>query len=374
MASLAAVNVLVAVGSVDGMAGSAAYARHLQNRNMQLIFTQAFQVNTIDIAKWPANSQVGFIDLGVNNEGTTPNPQMTIDFVDRIYKAGHTIRFIADEHGKQAWKDVLEKCGHTTTELSIKPKNREKYSSSCAVLKKAFGESVDPQTKALLEAGDEADKMNFNTHFGRIFNECVKSNITDPTRRPYVVQHMAFNNTADSKIEGWMKEYQEMQNNLPTILGTCQDLGDLIFLHDCTVGRHDATAVFNAAYKINSVVISKGTNVVYTMSPVVVLKGTNVFLEGKSQVGASIGTNKTTINVLKTVQDAGITASGMPAKVNFALKDLDKAIEAVRKAIENIDRQDLNTAIEALFRAGKINTTSSSGLDAITKGIGNINL
>lgn len=44
-------NVIVAVGSVDGMAGAAAYIRHSGNLDTQLIFTQAFQVNTIDVSK-----------------------------------------------------------------------------------------------------------------------------------------------------------------------------------------------------------------------------------------------------------------------------------------------------------------------------------
>lgn len=319
MASLPHVNVLVAVGSVDGMAGSAAYMRHTKSRDIQLIFTQAFQVNTIDVAKWPANSQVGFINLGVNNEGTSPNPQITIDFVKTIYESGHTIRFIADGHSKQAWKEVLEKCGHKTDELSIKPKDREKYSSSSSVLKKAFGESADSHTKALLDAGDEADKMNLNTDLGRIFNNCTKSNMGDTSRRIYAAQHLAFNETADAKIVAWMKEYEEIQSNLSKILDTRQDLGDGISLYDCTIGRHDATAVFHDAYKTGSIVV---------------LKGTAVFVEGKPQTGISIATSKKSLDILKIVQAAGITAGGMAAKANLALEDQNGAIEAVRKAIK----------------------------------------
>lgn len=316
--ALQEVGVIVAVGSVDGMAGTAACIRHLANPNIQLVFTQAFQVNTIDVSKWPPNSKVGFIDLGVNNEGQSPNPQLTIDFVNKIYKSGHTILFIADEHGKKAWSHVLEQCGHNKSELTIKPKDRTEYSSSCAVLKKALGDSADTHTQDLLNAGDQADQMNFNTSFGEVFNNCTKSNMSDPSRRPYVVKHMALNQVPDEKIQGWIDEYAEIKAIQPKIMASGRDLGDGIFLYDCTIGRHDATAIFSEAYKT---------------SPVVVLSGTNVFLEGKMQPGVSIATRRRDLNVLDIIQKARIVAGGMPAKANFALKDQAAAIEAVRKAV-----------------------------------------
>jgi hypothetical protein len=312
------VNVIIAVGSVDGMAATAACIRHSTNPNIQVVFTQASQVHTINVSTWPQNSKVGFIDLGVNNEGQTPNQQLTIDFVNKIYKSGHTILFIADEHGKKAWGDVLEQCGHSKTELTIKPKDRTKYSSSCAVLNKALGESADLHTKALLHAGDQADQMNYNTQFGEIFNNSTKSNPSDSSRREYVVQYMAHHDTPDAKIQGWMNEYIEIQANTAKIMALGADLGDGIYLYDGTIGRHDATDVFSKAYKT---------------SPVVVLSGTNIFLENKMQAGVSIATNRKDLNVLKIIQEAKIAAGGMPAKANFALKDQEDAIKAVRKAI-----------------------------------------
>lgn len=312
------VNVIVAVGSVDGMAGAAACIRHSGNLDTQLVFTQAFQVNTIDISRWPLESKVGFIDLGVNNEGQTPNPQLTIDFVKKIYDLGHKIHFIADEHGKEAWQSVLSECGHDKSELAIRPKNRAKYGSSCSILLKKLGESADTHTVALLKDGHEGDQMNFDTPFGRIFNNAIKSNITDPERRPYLVKHMAQYDTPDARIQGWMAEYAEMEANLCKILESGQDLGDGIFLYDCTIGRHDATAIFRDAYKKSSIVV---------------LKGTNVFIEGKMQAGVSIATNRRDLNVLEIIQKAGIIAGGMAAKANFALKDSEAAISAVRTVV-----------------------------------------
>lgn len=313
------VNIIVAVGSVDGMAATAAYMRHFSNQNIQIVFTQAFQVDRIDVAKWPENSKVGFIDLAVNNEGTKPNPQLTVDFVNKIYSFGHTILFIADEHDKKAWEGVLKQCGHSEDELTIKPEDRANYSSSCAILSKVFGESADSHTKELLEAGNQADLLNFKTRLGKIFNNCTKSNISDSSRRLHVVKHMAVHDAADEKIKGWMEEYAEMKKNHREILETAVDLGDGIIRYDCTSGPHDATALFSKAY---------------VKSPVVVLSSTNIFIDGKMEVGVSIATNNKKLDVLAIIQGAGITAGGMAGiKANFALKDQENAIEAVRKAI-----------------------------------------
>lgn len=313
-------NVIVAVGSVDGIAGTAAYMRYANNPHIQLIFTQAFQVHTIDVSKWTPNSKVGLIDLAVNNEGQSPNPQLTIDFINRVHKAGHEILFIADEHNKKAWNEVLERCNYEKEKLLIQPEDRtEKYSSSCAILSEAFGDSADAHTKALLHAGDQADRMNFDTPFGNIFNTCTKSNMSDPNRRPYVVQHMAFHETPDEKIQGWMNEYAEIKANQPNILASRKDLGNGMALYDGAIGRHDATALFNEAYKANDIVV---------------LTGTPVFLEGKMQSGVSIATKRKDLNVLEIIQKAGIAAGGMPAKANFALQDREAVIGAIRKAIQ----------------------------------------
>jgi hypothetical protein len=309
------VNVIVAVGSVDGMAGTAACIRHAKDPTIQVVFTQAFQVHFIDVAKWPKNSKVGFIDLAVNNEGQTPNKQLTIDFVNKVYNAGHSILFIADNHGKLAWKEVLEVCGHKKEELAIQPKDRLKYSSSCAILEKAFGTSADFYTHSLLNAGDEGNRMIYNSPLGEIFNNSTKSNLVDPARRPYVVKHLAEEDTADTKIQGWMDEYVEMKNNLPKIMESGRDLGNGLFQYDGAIGIHDASAIFKEAYK---------------KSPVAILTGTNVFLK---EPGVSIATDRKDLDVLKIIQGANISAKGTAFKANIAIEHLPRAIEAIRNVL-----------------------------------------
>lgn len=318
---LSEVNIIVAVGSIDGMAASAACLRHSGDSELQVVFTQAFQVHTINVFQWPAKSKVGFIDLAVNNEGLNPNPQLTIEFVRKIYTAGHSIFFIADEHGKNAWKEVLETCGHSVKELSIRPKDRgEKYKSSCAVLMRAFGESADSHTVGLLRDGNEGDLMNFDTPFGRIFNEGIKSDMNSIKRRHYMIQHLAKYETPDEIIQGWIDEYAPLKAIQPKILASRIDLGDGISLYDGTIGRHDATMIISIAYKT---------------SPIVVLKG---FPESNRDAWVSISTNKECLNVLQIVREAGISASGMRAKANFALENLGIAINAIRLALRSIPK------------------------------------
>jgi hypothetical protein len=314
------VGVLVAAGSVDGMTATAAYIRHAADPNIRVVFTQAFLVDKVAVSSWPSNSKVGFIDLGVNNQGSPPNPQqLTVDFVNKIYQSGHTIVFIADEHDKKAWDDVLEKCDHSTDELSIKPVDRGgSFKSSCAILKEAFGNSIDDHAKELLEAGDQADQMNFNTRFGKIFNNSIKSDISNNERRLHVVKHLTNHDVPDETIQGWMNEYAEIESNQLKILQTRVDLKDDISLFDCTIGRHDATSICNEAYDISSIVV---------------LRGTNVWIEGKMQRGVSIATNRKDLNILGVIKQAGIQAGGMAAKANLADGDLTAAIEAVRAAL-----------------------------------------
>lgn len=302
------ISLLVAVGSVDGMAGAAACLRQCVDPDkVELVFTQAFQVDQVDVSKWPSKSKVGIIDLGVNNQGPTPNRQLTVDFIHRIKAAAHQICFIADEHGKEAWDEVLKECEVSREDLLIAPEDRgEVFGSSCAILSRHLGEFVDGHTKALLEAGNQADQGNFDTDLVRIFNRAIKSNMFDPLRRPYLVRCLAKQIGPDEKIQAWMREYDEMEANLPLILTAGTQLSDKVFLYDGSALPHDATTLFIEAYK---------------KSPIVVLID-------KSH--ASIGTNIKGLNILKILQDAHLSARGAPFKATINKADLEAAIEIVK--------------------------------------------
>jgi hypothetical protein len=326
--SLPNLKYLVLPGSIDGMCGASAFLRFAAKKgedtnNITLIFAQAHEVGRIDPQKWEENSFVGFIDLPVNNDTKSNDPQqLTVDLVNKIKSRGCEILVVADEHGKKQWEAVFAKCGLDIQNLLIPPQDRtqEEYSSS-AILKKSIDDGSDKFITELLYAGDQGDRMNFNTPIGNIMNRATKSNIGDNTRREYLVRHLATNETSDPKIDGWIGEYDVMEANLPKIMETGEDLGNGIFRYDAQGLSHDATEFFKSAYSREPKPVA------------VVLKGTSVFRDGKVQPSISVGTDRKDLNVLQALQNAGIKANGFPLKGNAAIEDEEAAINAVRQKI-----------------------------------------
>lgn len=318
-------DVLIIAGSPDGMATAAAYMNHFKKLDVQLIFTQANQVDKIKVEDWAAKRKVTFIDLGVNNEGPQANQKLTVDFVKKINDLGHEIIEIIDEHDRNAWADVLGQCSRKLEDLLIQPQTRDKtkYTSSSAILKEALGDAIGDHAKQLLHDGDLADQMKYEG-FAKYFNEATKSKITDNGRREYLVKHFAKSDLPDETIKGWIAEYEKMEANHKLILEKPEDRGNGIFAYNCNVGLHDATKIFSQAYGADREVVA--------------LKETKIFPNGKEQLGASIGTNRKDLNVLQTVKDAGINAYGFAAKANIATDDLENAIEAVRNKLVTLNK------------------------------------
>lgn len=321
---LAGVNLLIAVGSIDGIAGAIACARYIQKKEgicPEVIFTQAFQVNKIEMSNWGEKRQVGLIDLAVNNDSRSSGSQLTEDFIKRICKLGHEIVFIADEHGKAPWEAVLVKCGVDLGQLRIRPEDREAFSSSSAILKNALGNlaSLDPMIEELLDAGDKGDQMDFSTRLGKIFNDTVKSNIGDNKRREALFKCFTASSEPNEEITIYMKEYAIIQSNGEKILSTTRKhVANGIVSYDASIGPHDPTAIFMGAYLQNP------------GSYFVVLMHTPTFVGGtRDPKGTSIATNAQGINILELLKNAGIAASGMPQKVNIKKEDTPKALAVI---------------------------------------------
>lgn len=315
------INHIVAVGSVDGVAGTAAVIRHLGQPDITIDFTQAHQVNFIAPERWNPNRVVMFIDLGVNNRDVG----MTKEFVQKIHNAGHKILAIADEHDADLWADVM---GSSIDSLLIKPVSRsEECYSSCAVLRNAFtlnrecsDKKMDEHTVELLCAGDQGDRGNFDTYFGEIFNNAIKSNMGDRTRRPHLSRHLAFDREADAKIKGWMSEYAEIQENQPKIVAAREDMGDKIFFYDASaVGRHDATSLMMSEYRNGAAVV---------------ILNTNTFIKGSMLQVVSIGVNNKSWNLIETLDSAGVPhLGGFAQKVNLSAEHKDAALGAIRELV-----------------------------------------
>ena len=169
-------NLIVSVGSVDGVCTSAAALRTVCQPDTEIIFTQAFTVDKIDPTAWKPSRKVLFVDLAVNNR----DEAMTVDFLRRIIAAGHQIVGVLDEHCREDWEQAFSEARLSFDDLLIEPVSQAtgEIKSSGALLLYILG-IVDEHTEELLGAADAGDRMDFTTHFGGLVNRAVKSKIAD---------------------------------------------------------------------------------------------------------------------------------------------------------------------------------------------------
>jgi len=163
--------------------------------------------------------------------------------------------------------------------------------------------------------------MDFSTHFGKLTNQSIKSAIWDNSRRIYLARHFAENREPDEKILGWMAEYEAILRTHDKILTNREDLGNEIVRIDCTGKIVDMTTLMGQIYSLSGV-------------KVCIVRG-EMFNPAKKckEVMASFGTRIKGFDILATIKDAGVPASGFASKANVSLENEANAIEAVRRAL-----------------------------------------
>jgi len=306
---------ILSVGSVDGILSAAAVLRNLADENCEIEFCQAFTVDKVNPQAWQANRKVVFVDLAVNNR----DESMTVDFIKRILDAGHEIVGILDEHNAKDWQRVCQTVGLDFDGLEIKPVSQDegKIKSSGALFHSLFWDEVDEHTRQLCQAADAGDRMDFSTHFGRIVNEAVKSRIADDSRRVYMAKHFAKNAEADSTIQGWMAEYQEILANHEEILAAAEDLGDGILRVNAVGKTVDMTTLMGRLYRQCKVAIVVGESYNKAL--------------GKKTTQHGFGIPRGAGDLLTVIKDVVPTASGFAEKVNVDPEYGKAAVEAARR-------------------------------------------
>ena len=283
------IDLVIATGSTDGLMATAALF-HLCTLNKQLIrviFTQAFEVNNINCSGWEKNLNVGFLDLAVN----TIDKQMTINFVERITKAGHKIIFIADEHGKELWQEVYEEVQLPFDDLIIKPENRsEEFPSTCKILEKSLS-FITPHAQILLRAGDNADKFEFRQgsieeKLLYLFAGCPKED-----REKTLDMLCIYFSRCLLLTKSWEKDIQNSKTKVEEILKSATLINDDIIF--CRV----------ESPQFHSAIIHKA----YEKRPCVIYKYLNYY---------SIATKLKNIDFQVIFKDFNV--SGMPCKINFS--------------------------------------------------------
>ncbi len=311
-------NLIVSVGSVDGVCTSAAALRTVCQPDTEIIFTQAFTVDKIDPTAWKPNRKVLFVDLAVNNR----DESMTVDFLRRITAAGHRVVGVLDEHCREDWEQAFSEAGLSFADLLIEPVSQATgdIKSSGALLLSLLGKEVDEHTGELLGAADAGDRMNFDTHFGGLVNKAVKSKIADDSRRVYLAKHFAENTQPDETILGWMAEYDEILRNHQEIIAGRQDLGDNIVRVKTTNLAVDMTTLMSELYKLGTkIVVVEG--MAFNKSV------------GHPTLQISFGSSNSQLDILGAIKAAGITASGFASKANVEPEDEAAALAAVRSLL-----------------------------------------
>lgn len=310
-------NLIVSVGSVDGVCTSAAALRTVCQPDTEIIFTQAFTVDKIDPTAWKPNRKVLFVDLAVNNR----DEAMTVDFLRRIIAAGHQIVGVLDEHCREDWEQAFSEARLSFDDLLIEPVSQAtgEIKSSGALLLYILG-IVDEHTEELLGAADAGDRMDFTTHFGGLVNRAVKSKIADDSRRVYLAKHFAENTQPDETILGWMAEYDKILENHQKIIASRQDLGDNIVRVKTTNLAVDMTTLMSELYKLGTkIVVVEG--MAFNKSV------------GRPTLQIAFGASNNQLDILNAIKTAGITASGFASKANVEPEDEAAALAAVRSLL-----------------------------------------
>jgi hypothetical protein len=302
------INQVVAVGSVDGILTSAALLHLIGSPDVDIVFTQAFAVDKIDVSTWKPGRKVAFVDLAVNNR----DKSMTANFVRRIREAGHEIVAVCDEHSREDWLEVLG----TLDGLLIEPRSQAGgvYTSSGTVLRGACWD-VNEHAAELCLTAELADKMQF-AGIGELVNKAVKSKIQDDTRRVYLARHFATNHEADSTIQEWIKEYEAILQSHLEILAAKQDLGNGIVRVSAVGKTVDMTTLLSQLYGAGfKVVICEGEMFNKAL--------------GKKTRQIAFGTNEK-LDLLACVKAVVPSASGFAQKVNVEPEHEAAALSAVR--------------------------------------------
>lgn len=337
MPTLSTADLIIAVGSVDGVLTTAAVKRLIGCGDVEVLFTQAFQVDRLPVDEW-SGRRVILVDLAVNNR----EPVMTATFVRRLIEGGNILVAIIDEHDATAWRQALESAfaqmGDQVPELSaidvldglaVRPKSQVDGGpgSSGEVLRRAMvaaGESVGGYVADMLAQADQADSGNFTSPLAGLANSATKSAIADNGRRVRLVNLLAQGVDVafgDDQVQAWVAEYEEMEANLATLLdAVVEDLGDGIVRVDTGGCRVDVTSLLFALYKRGKVAVVAGTT---AFNPAA----------GRPMPTVSIATSDRSFDLLAVVKAAGISTGGFAQKANIDPADEAAAIAVIRAAL-----------------------------------------
>ncbi len=312
MKHLKEIDLIVAVGSVDGVLTTAAVLRK-NGTSVPIIWTQAFQVDQIKIDQLEAGRKILFIDLAVDNQ----RPERTAKFVADLLEAGHKIIGVCDEHCREHWANILDLDG-----LAIQPQSKSDrfHTSSGRVLLQALFQEEDEIVYALCMDAEKADAFEF-VGYGEIANKAIKSALQDDSRRTYLANCFAFKGTLDKKIQGWIDEYEEILNNHSVIIEEAEADGKVVRLRPA--GRRiDTTTLMGELYR-------KEFDLVVLDDQIFDKEA------GRKVPVVSFGTGRKNCDLIQILKDAGVPAiGGFAQKVSVRPENERSVLDALRSGLK----------------------------------------
>lgn len=218
------INLIVAVGSPEGVAVSAALMNAAGNQ-IPVVFTRNLCLNP---KTWEKGRNVTLVGLTANEE--------TKALVDKICNAGHNISGVIDKSGKESWAELVP----NFETLDIKP--GMKCESTGLALINALGSTITPHAKTMCETADKLENctMQFdNGSIAEMINCCIGSDAEDMTRCKELANHFAFRNDSDNRIEGWISEYKSVVANNKQVIENGIEIAPQIFEVNVTNKRVD---------------------------------------------------------------------------------------------------------------------------------------
>lgn len=316
---LLTVNQIVAVGSVDGILTTAALLSIIgPAKEVYVQFTTAATVNDLTIGLWRPARQIALVNLGVNFSDLF----ITRMFIDRLYRGGHKIVAVIDEHGRELWQAVLAPyC--CLSDLAVEPQTQAVNSnirSSGAVLLNTLGVQATEHQRTLLLAAESADRGNFSPPLASLVNRSIKPDLYNQRRRVYLARHLAATAEPDATIQRWMTEYLPLQRRAQDIWHARSNLGEGI---------------------VSLVLDSRPVDMTDLIVRVWIAGARVVVLSHQQQdndqrlVPTVIRTRYVWLDLPRIVAHAGLDVIGNSSRLRVTVRPQDetRAIEAIRHAI-----------------------------------------
>lgn len=311
-------NVIISVGSIDGIFTAAAVKRFLINKGekAELFFTQAFTVwEVLPHIPHISEASIYLVDLAVCNsivktpDGEISGHEYTSRFIEGLIERGK-VKGIADEHGSADWQVLIDKF-ELDLDLEIYPKDRSsEYPSSGAVFRDACaGDSAFDETcLSLTQAADAADQGVFEGD-AFVVARCTKVNMTDNVRRVHL-SNLLHNNISldnDPQVKKWLEEANVLDQHKSIAFASVEDHGEWIFIstRDLRVNITEIAFTLYERYPRAKVVIAES-------------QAYNKDVEGVIPCyRVMVSKNNPGLNALLMLQEEGVPAWGIPVNASF---------------------------------------------------------